>query len=114
MGATPPHARSERERRIAALRECPNDARLWCEFLEAEELALGDETAHATQTLSRLSAGRNGVSLFRLFEHATRALPQVSRHAPYDTQGYYLRLYLGLARQQLVSCLLYTSDAADE
>ena len=110
MGATPPHARSERERRIAALRECPNDARLWCEFLEAEELALGDETAHATQTLSRLSAGRNGVSLFRLFEHATRALPQVSRHAPYDTQGYYLRLYLGLARQQLVSNM---DDARD-
>ena len=72
-GVTPPHVRSERESRVAALRANTNSAQLWCEFLEAEEMALGDET-----NTGQAPAGRNGVSLFRLFEHATRALPQVS------------------------------------
>ena len=64
-GVTPPHVRSERESRVAALRENTNSAQLWCEFLEAEEMALGDET-----NTGQAPAGRNGVSLFRLFEHA--------------------------------------------
>jgi serine/threonine-protein kinase TTK/MPS1 len=104
QGSTPPHLRTEREQRVAALRECPTSAQMWCEFLEAEEAALGDDTTTAGV------AGRNGVSLFRLFEHATRALPPVSRAAPHETQGYYLRLYLGLARQQMASNM---DDARD-
>jgi len=103
VGVTPPHVRGERERLVAALRENPC-ASTWCEFLEAEEAALGDDTTTAGV------AGRNGVSLFRLFEHATRALPPVSRAAPHETQGYYLRLYLGLARQQMASNM---DDARD-
>ena len=65
----------------------------------AEEIALGEDT----NTSGVAPTGRNGISLFRLYEHATRALPQVSRNAPYETQGHYLSLYLGLARQQMVS-----------
>lgn len=106
QGNTPPHVRNEREVRVAALRENTNSAQLWCEFLEAEEVALGDDT----HTGSAPHTSRNGISLFRLFEHAIRALPQVSRSAPYDTQGCYLRLYLGLARQQMVSNM---DDARD-
>ena len=108
-GVTPPHVRGERERLVAALRENPC-ASTWCAFLEAEEAALGDETTTASGGDGAAIAGRNGVSLFRLFEHATRALPQVSRAAPHDTQGYYLRLYLGLARQQMASNM---DDARD-
>ena len=104
-GVTPPHSRSEREARIASLRENANSAQHWCEFLEAEEVALGEETKGAGAP-----AGRNGVSLFRLYEHATKSLPHVSRNAPFETQGYYLRLYLGLARQQMVSNM---DDARD-
>ena len=44
QGSTPPHLRTEREQRVAALRECPTSAQMWCEFLEGEEAALGDET----------------------------------------------------------------------
>ena len=109
VGVTPPHVRGERERLVAALRENPC-ASTWCEFLEAEEAALGDETTTASGSDGTAVAGRNGVSLFRLFEHATRALPQVSRAAPHETQGYYLRLYLGLARQQMASNM---DDARD-
>ena len=46
---------------------------------------------------------RNGVGLHRLYEHATRRLPQVSRNAPFETQAYYLRLFLGLANRQMLS-----------
>ena len=104
-GVTPPHSRSERAARVDSLRENANSAQHWCEFLEAEEMALGEETKGVGAP-----AGRNGVSLFRLYEHATRTLPQVSRNAPFETQGYYLRLYLGLARQQMVSNM---DDARD-
>ena len=75
-GVTPPHVRGERERLVAALRANPC-ASTWCEFLEFEEAALGDETSHAAGADGTYAAGRNGVSLFRLFEHATRALAQV-------------------------------------
>jgi len=108
-GVTPPHVRGERERLVAALRANPC-ASTWCEFLEFEEAALGDETSHAAGADGTYAAGRNGVSLFRLFEHATRALAQVSRAASHETQGYYLRLYLGLARQQMASNM---DDARD-
>ena len=104
-GVTPPHSRSERAARVDSLRENANSAQHWCEFLEAEEMALGEETKGVGAP-----AGRNGVSLFRLYEHATKTLPQVSRNAPFETQGYYLRLYLGLARQQMVSNM---DDARD-
>ena len=104
-GVTPPQSRSERAARVDSLRENANSAQHWCEFLEAEEMALGEETKGVGAP-----AGRNGVSLFRLYEHATKTLPQVSRNAPFETQGYYLRLYLGLARQQMVSNM---DDARD-
>jgi len=112
QGSTPPHLRTEREQRVAALRECPTSAQMWCEFLEGEELALGDETMNGGGGGGGYGggSGRNGVSLFRLYEHATRSLPQVSRNAPYEKQGHYLRLYLGLARQQMVSNM---DDARD-
>ena len=108
---TPPYVRSERERLIGALRENPC-AQTWCEFLETEEQAIGDDTtkfAHGSGS-GDSNAGRNGVSLFRLFEHATRTLPQVSRAASHEVQGHYLRLYLGLTRQQMQSNM---DDARD-
>ena len=110
---TPPFVRSERERLIASVRENPT-AQTWCAFLETEEAGLGDDTMTATGSGNDKTdvsvRGRNGVSLFRLFEHATRSLPSVSRTASHETQGYYLRLFLGLARQVSISHLPHSAD----
>lgn len=78
---------------VDAVRAAPESPEAWWALLAAEEAVLGSGTA----TLSgRGGPGRGGVSLFDLYQAATKVVPRQNNYS----NAAYIRLWLGFARQQ--------------
>ena len=107
-GATSPvRLRRERNEYADAVRENQESPEAWLRFLENEEATYADAAATSEVGKPSASAGsRNGVSLHRLYELATKTIP---RRGNVNDENY-VRIFLGLARQQMVSNM---DDARD-
>lgn len=104
---TPTRGRKARNALANAVRENQENPEAWLNFLEHEEATYADAAATAEVGKPSASAGsRNGVSLHRLYELATKTIPK--RGNVNDEN--YVRIFLGLARQQMVSNM---DDARD-
>lgn len=107
-GSTSP-VRLRRERNAYAdeVRANQQSPEAWLSFLENEEATYADAAATVEVGKPSASAGsRNGVSLHRLYELATKTIP---RRGNVNDENY-VRIFLGLARQQMVSNI---DDARD-
>ena len=102
-GDTPWREKSNRVERATAVRANPTSPQAWLEFLEGEESMFAEKM---TGKVNVVTGSRNGVSLYRLYELATKTLPRSGNAKNED----YLRVYLGYARQQMVH---NTDDARD-
>ena len=102
-GDTPWREKSSRVERATAVRANPTSPQAWLEFLEGEEGMFAEKM---TGKVNVVTGSRNGVSLYRLYELATKTLPRSGNAKNED----YLRVYLGYARQQMVH---NTDDARD-
>lgn len=102
-GDTPWREKSSRVERATAVRANPTSPQAWLEFLEGEESMFAEKM---TGKVNVVTGSRNGVSLYRLYELATKTLPRSGNAKNED----YLRVYLGYARQQMVH---NTDDARD-
>ena len=104
---TPTRTRAERRTRVEAIRQNLESPEAWLAFLENEEATYADDAATADVGKPSATYGcRNGVSLHRLYELATKTIP---RRGNVNDENY-VRLFLGLARQQMVSNM---DDARD-
>ncbi|KAK3240555.1 hypothetical protein CYMTET_49611 [Cymbomonas tetramitiformis] len=86
---TPPQVSSERSRLTAALRASPESSSTWLAFLEHE----GRSNAERSQKT------RGGVTLFRLYEWATKTIP---RHGNRENETY-VRIWLGYIKEQALT-----------
>jgi serine/threonine-protein kinase TTK/MPS1 len=102
-GDTPWREKSSRLERATQVRANPQSAQAWLEFLEGEEAMFAEKM---TGKVNVVTGQRNGVTLYRLYELATKTLPRSGNAKNED----YLRVYLGYARQQM---LHNTDDARD-
>ena len=100
-------AREERDALVEAVRENMERPEPWLTFLESEEaLYVGAEPTTELGKPSAATGSRNGVSLHRLYELATKTIP---RRGNVNDENY-VRIWLGLARQQMLSNM---DDARD-
>ena len=105
--STPSRVRRERNELADVVRANQTSPEAWLAFLENEEAIYSDDAATADVGKPSASAGsRNGVSLHRLYELATKTIP---RRGNVNDENY-VRIFLGLARQQMVSNM---DDARD-
>lgn len=103
----PTRMREERNALADGIRSNPHSPEAWLSFLEHEESTYVNATATAELGKSSAGAGsRNGVSLHRLYELATKTIP---RRGNVNDENY-VRIFLGLARQQMLSNM---DDARD-
>ena len=105
--STPVRIRNERNAHADAIRANTESPEAWLLFLENEEAIYADDAATADVGKPSATYGsRNGVSLHRLYELATKTIP---RRGNVNDENY-VRIFLGLARQQMVSNM---DDARD-
>jgi len=93
VDSTPPDTRSLRESLVAELQAAPESAERWIAFLRHEENTL---SASTNPLEAATTGGRHGVTLFHLYEWATKTVP---RRGNYNSEAY-LQIWLGYARHQ--------------